>query len=954
MGTTESDSRKKSLFDLFRIFIKTSRNRVILTLICGMLIFTLITCFSLFAYNYRYNFYNQYIDENENWLNDGFVSVASSDYYHGNISFTDNFMENMTEEFSSIVMDYFPNIEATNSTSTLSVQLYSPPHSPWVPDPDSNKLLTMDDASYSIFNASLIVGRLPVNSSEIALLRGGNTIHYVNDSITLFGSEYMITGQSFKIVGLIEIDELTFLDAGISLDNLNYNFKSETRFFDYYELETFITNFTMFQEIVTPYTYYSGMVEYLVDLEFDCDAIRISKLNEYLLNLPRETTLPISSLIEYYVLPCDDLNILFLGFIDSWITETIQLMALNIPLLLIIGITTGGILNIGAKNLESAYRRMKLHGLSYNNMRSMILLENSSFSFLSLLGGVSFGIGINYLVIANLPNLPPNFFVDFLLEPILLMLIGIFFLGFFFISYFTQTTIAKKASETISEEFKIKRTKFKNLFSTNEFRLFVISLVFALISIILYFLFRDPDSPSVVSSNISYVTIFWFFVACSIALILIFLLLLIARLITLLWSLINKITWKKNINFGSLSIKHLTVSKKTYQLALLTALVFGMLVLPTVGINYSIKQNLMSEANLNIGASSLAVVDWVDPENKRDYVFDAIDEIEKYTEVSYYQVINYYSSSLEPAITLNLIGIENSSEFLEVINYDLMKDRSWTDNDVLSLETPGALLVDKKTSRKLDFKPGNDYYTNQFTRHYSNFSIIHSYNYFPCAPLPKKSIFDTSRVVYTFIGNVATIKSITSDLSFAVGVRTMHYKLIKPVNESSIPIIREKLENSSVIRNDKIYELNDMYNELYLNLNTYTKNNLLFYSVLIFFVLAFIGYFTGLNVFDERVRVIEVLYRVGAEREKILSIFLMESCLINLVPLLVAMLISLPLIRVVELFVIGLQEVYYPFKHGIPFWLFLVLFLSGIIASTIGWLISMIPQIYRYKPVKQE
>ncbi|MHA1156384.1 MAG: hypothetical protein ACTSQK_09775, partial [Candidatus Heimdallarchaeota archaeon] len=75
---------------------------------------------------------------------------------------------------------------------------------------------------------------------------------------------------------------------------------------------------------------------------------------------------------------------------------------------------------------------------------------------------------------------------------------------------------------------------------------------------------------------------------------------------------------------------------------------------------------------------------------------------------------------------------------------------------------------------------------------------------------------------------------------------------------------------------------------------------------------------------------------------------------INVIPLLVAMLISLPLIRLVEIYVLGLQERYYPYKPGISFWLFLLFMLIGILGSIIGCMISIIPQIYRYKHVKHE
>ena len=45
-----------------------------------------------------------------------------------------------------------------------------------------------------------------------------------------------------------------------------------------------------------------------------------------------------------------------------------------------------------------------------------------------------------------------------------------------------------------------------------------------------------------------------------------------------------------------------------------------------------------------------------------------------------------------------------------------------------------------------------------FKRSYALSEAVHSYNYLTCAPLPNKSLFDTARVVYTFIGSKDTVK----------------------------------------------------------------------------------------------------------------------------------------------------------------------------------------------------
>ena len=954
---TTNKKRSNSLINIFFIFIKTSRRRVLLTLVCGVVIFILITSFSLLAYNYRYNFYLNYLEENENYLNDGFVSVSSSRFTSGDLNFTPSFLEEIAADFSTFPDDYFPNVEVINTTTYLSAQLFTRIWDPLVGnwEAESNKVFTVDDESFSLFNASLIYGRLPQNASELAIIENQNNIHNTSDYIDLYQSEYLDYSQNFSIVGIIKINEEAFIDAGISVDIFDYTFNLETNFFNYEPRETFVTNYSLFRDLTDPYTLYRGQIQYLVDMEYDCSEIRISKLNEYILNLPRPTGLPTSLFIQSYVLPCEDLEVVFLGFIDGWIAKTIRLMTINMPILLIIGLVTAVVLNIGAKDLDSAYRRMKMHGLSYNKIRAMVFLENSSFSIISLLTGVGIGLGINFLIIYNQPNRPLNYYVDFLREPLLFLLIGTFFLGFLVISYIIQNTIAKKASKTISEGYKTKRVKFKNMFSTNEFRLFTFTLLLTLISVALYFLFGREDSTAI-STNISYVTIFWFLVSCSVAMLLVFVLLIMARIINLFWTLVNKLSWKKNFNIGSLAIKHLTVSKKTYQFAIFTALIFGVLILPSLGIESSLKENLKYEANLNIGSSDLAIVDWVDPEDERDYIFDDIDGIVNFTEVIFYRVINYEATALSPAITLNLVALEDIEMFLDVVNFDLLNDPSWNQEDILSLNKmdENGIMLDKKSARKLDFEPGNSYISSEFTRNYHNFSVKQTYNYFPCNPIPKKSIFDTARKVYSFVGNYFTIKRITNDISFSAGVQTIRYKLIKVENETVIPSIKSQLASYEFVKEENIYNLDDMRTELYLEIDNFSKYNIYFYAFLISILIIFVGYFTGLKAFDERIKVVEILYRVGSERRKMLGIFMIENSLINALPLIFAMFVSLPLIRIVEIYAFGVKEIFYKFKPGIPVWLFILMILLGLLGSALGWIIGMLPQLLRYKPVKQE
>jgi predicted lysophospholipase L1 biosynthesis ABC-type transport system permease subunit len=96
------------------------------------------------------------------------------------------------------------------------------------------------------------------------------------------------------------------------------------------------------------------------------------------------------------------------------------------------------------------------------------------------------------------------------------------------------------------------------------------------------------------------------------------------------------------------------------------------------------------------------------------------------------------------------------------------------------------------------------------------------------------------------------------------------------------------------------------------------------------------------------------MYRVGAVRGQILGIFTFEYFLVISLPLLITVFASLPLFGFVADFFLESQSFYQPFVPGVPIWTIILIIIGGLVISMLGWLLAMIPSLYRYRPIKQE
>lgn len=947
------ETRKRNKWQLFQIFLKTGRRRVTLSVICGTLIFLAITSLVMIVYTYRFDTF-QTLQEEKNWFNDGLISVSSNTYDPGTFNLSTFYIENVTRDYTNMVNNLFPDISFRNQTTALSTQIYTfdptIPGEPWL----NQEIMTFDNRTYTGLIQNLTAGRLPQNHSELLYysMSLNRTDFQVNDTITLYSEWHTGRAKNFTIVGLVGNVTETFVNESLSLDVLEWSFEgSIIEFYNFDRYNTFFTNSSLYIEILNNMTSYEGVLTYLVDISYDSSAIKPTNWQNYIYEIPELNDLLDSEFTDSPVLLCQDLKLFLIEFNSLWTLKTTKLLPLNSPLLFIVGLLSVVTLNIGSRELGAVFRRMKLYGLSYRTVRRMVFFENLIFTFISFILGTALGFMISYLFTMSAENHPSNYYLNFLLEPLLLLCLGTILIGFFGLSFFIQNTIAKKTTQTTSEEFKEKRGRIRRIFSTNEFRLFILVLIFTIVTISLFMVYRNLGEVSLVVSSMSYLTLFWFMITCTVAFLLTFAFLIIARAISMFWTFIGKAVWPKRLNMFSLSLQHLSVSKKSYQLAILGVLLFGLVIVPGLTMNKSLDTNIGNEINLKMADVDLLIRHWVDPAEEKDVLLENISEISSFTEAEVYTFNDENEDDIFPnSFTVHLLSLENVTEFLEFMDVDKLKTYSVSAEDILALEENMTILGDIKFKRNRGLKSGDIYIPDDFTRFPKDLTFINSFKIFPLTPYPTKRAFQTNFDSFALVGKRFTIREIGRSIAFSTDFSIRNYKLINAVNESSIPIVQEKLADLNLTA--QTFE--EFYEEVYSNLTTFPIDNILIFAILAAVTIIFVSYFTGLKIFEERSRIIESLYRVGAVRGQILGIFTFEYFLVIALPLLITVFASLPLFGLVANFFLDTQSYYQTYTPGIPAWTVVLIILGGLVISMLGWLLALIPAIYRYRPVKQE
>ncbi|MHA1245233.1 MAG: hypothetical protein ACTSP7_11765, partial [Candidatus Heimdallarchaeota archaeon] len=114
-----------SMKRIFRIFLKTGKRRVILSISAGMIIFLALTTLTMVLYRHHYlDFVSK--EQEVDWLNDTNISAKSNHRRQGYVNISAEFFDDFTSEFVSKLEGLFPGVQVENFSAVTSMQMFYP------------------------------------------------------------------------------------------------------------------------------------------------------------------------------------------------------------------------------------------------------------------------------------------------------------------------------------------------------------------------------------------------------------------------------------------------------------------------------------------------------------------------------------------------------------------------------------------------------------------------------------------------------------------------------------------------------------------------------------------------------------------------------------------------------------------------------------------------------------
>ncbi|MHA1353721.1 MAG: hypothetical protein ACTSR1_00915 [Candidatus Heimdallarchaeota archaeon] len=380
---------------LFTIYMKTSRKRVVTTILVGAIIFLALTSFFMIWYSQRYDSFFSYMDQNHDWIDDNKTSIHSVEPLHDGYSIDTNYLVKATTEVTSKLEELMPNVQKS-SCGRLTLSLYN---NISVLDHDEYYLQTFDENITNLIVENLIAGRIPENYTELIYYKATTDLKYnINDTIELSCVQSDLHSNynpiNYTVVGIVDS-----LDAKLYNENLSTDFLKETyNELDYGLKAQFFTTNTLFYDHINTLEYFTSMFNATIDINYQFTIDHIVNKNKYLAALQdfwdQEPTF--DHMPSYFVSFCQDLIEALGAFERDWQIQTISLIGASVPIVFLFGVISIETFTIGNHEQESKYRLLKTQGVENKVLVKMVLYENV------LIGGSSFLIGFTTGLVTGL------------------------------------------------------------------------------------------------------------------------------------------------------------------------------------------------------------------------------------------------------------------------------------------------------------------------------------------------------------------------------------------------------------------------------------------------------------------------------------------------------------------------------------------------------------------------
>ncbi|MCK5045209.1 MAG: ABC transporter permease [Candidatus Heimdallarchaeota archaeon] len=937
--------------NILRIFLKTGKKRLLVTILTGTLIFLALTLLFTTWFSYRYNFFFNYMDTNYNWRNDFRISYVDSEEKSTAIDLPSFYFSLQINHNRGILDSLIPDV-SSNFTAALSSQLYTLTNETeeiWF----DNNLMTFDNNSQVSLTHALVEGRMPTNTSEIIYHRQNATSPIaINDTIPFYGERYdSDTIRNFTVVGIVENLENFFYIDGFSSDILG---RPDNYWGDYHFIyfdEMFYTTNDLFLDALSEFPDYNGVFSFLIDFNYQLTAAHVRDINQYLRNF--------RDFRDYYYIYnfCDDLHYALRGFYNNWSFETARVFSSSIPIIFLFGLVSIESLKIGNHELVSKFRLMKIQGVETKSIRRLVSLENLTISSVSFFGGSILGFFIGYFVFLGMGNTSFSDYSLSIVEPVIFIVLVALYLTLFVGGFLLENSLAKKTEKLTAVRYKTERKKkwIRRIFTAQETLMFLPGIGFIAVGLTGQFIL--PLFPIDYLSNLilQFELAFMFLMAIGGLFILSSVFLLLARFISMFWSFLGKRVWKTTKSYFTLTLKHLSIYSRNYQRIILVVFMIGLGITPGLILKKSVNNHTSVEAKLYTGYSDLLISNW---QPFYEPIYDNItntEGIEKVTKLSVYHFQDYNGFELSSKnYMITIASIQNTTDFLQVVDSELFNHTVYTKDDILELQTNMTYMMNTKYVKENKYDKGKNFTSAILTRAYAlpyNMTYVNSFDIFPLVARTDSYVYGRWFETFSIITSELTALQILNRTSSSSYLDYNHYLLIKLSTGANVTQVRYDLISKYGLLTQTSGEVETL---IKANISTFGLNYFTIATIVTIVIAIFYGFITARNIYNERLRIIESEYQIGAKKRQIWVGFTIELILIIIIPLVLSFAATIPILNSVSGPLLNVHQVYLKFIPWLPWWLTIIIVLLCYVTLVGGWLLEMIPSVRKYRPIKQE
>jgi len=959
---SERKNGNQAIKGIIRLFLKTNRKRLTLTIIVSIIVFTLLSTFLLTWFNFRYNSFTN-TEASYDWRRDNKNSVTFNVGLDEklrapsfNFELAVGEIYSKTDEIASGMFEIY--------TASMHCLIDSVKYSPLTQSYPAS-FMTLQQEAYEFMTENLIEGRLPNNASELIYCSGNmsHPLYYLGELVGLqIISDDTPFTQNFTIVGIIDNLANRFYQEGYSNDIFN-DINDYNSGYEQFNLDLFLTNSSDFVEIITFYP--SNSIQKLtlnVDFDYQLSIENIRNLKE----ITNKITIVQSSILEFEHLPpknrlfCSDLEFFIFDFQFNWNYQTVKIITLGIPVIILFSFVCIEIFNIGNFKKSAQFKLFKLYGLEFKSIRRIFFVENIIVSSSGMLFGVLLGTLIGYFFTLGMGTTSFGFYLNAFLEPVVFVAIFAFSTMIFIGGFIIEVRFAKRTAQLTSDIFKSKRKKpLRKFFTSIETILILIGTITIGIGFTGWFICLVN---SLISSYtvLSLELIFMFFIIIGGSLILVSILLILSRLVMILWRFIGNQIWKKRKNYFTLALKQLSIYSKDFQRAILAMFMICLCVVPGLILIKSVDDHLETEANLAMGFSDLMIQGWNGNNFQIPENISSINGVELCTgvevitlrDLSNIRASDYYDRVFD----VDILNIYNVSEFVAIISSHFPNKMEYSLEDISQLESNMTYMMSSKYAHKEKYDRGKIYSSSKITDPLEESYDMVFVNKFDCFPLlpykPYNYFVSLKEENYNLVMSNLTASQIKSKLDSFTLVNNDHYILAQISPTANKTAIIEVIENMPFSLSIITYE--ESLDFLQPGINKFSAGFFVVITIIASFMLLLFGFLTARNIATQRLRIIDSEYQVGAKNYQIWGNFSIEFFLVVFIPLIISMLIASILLYDVFSFLLDIPQNFKEFVPWLPVWLMGLILLFCLTVVFCGWLLEMINRVNKYKPVRQE